>query len=92
MNEQVAEYEITCTHSDTHHKPDDPQTSDLHSVPIPTLMKLVEPSSNKASEDNFTFDPTAALAYLRQVKATFLEQPEVYHRFLDIMKIFQNQE
>lgn len=32
-----------------------------------------------------------ALSYLDQVKVRFVEQPEVYNRFLDIMKDFKSQ-
>jgi hypothetical protein len=32
-----------------------------------------------------------ALSYLDQVKVQFVEQPDVYNRFLDIMKDFKSQ-
>ncbi|CAO3666625.1 unnamed protein product [Rhizopus stolonifer] len=32
-----------------------------------------------------------ALSYLDQVKVKFSDQPEVYNRFLDIMKEFKSQ-
>ena len=32
-----------------------------------------------------------ALSYLDQVKQKFADQPEVYNRFLDIMKEFKSQ-
>ena len=32
-----------------------------------------------------------ALSYLDSVKAQFAEQPEVYNKFLDIMKDFKSQ-
>lgn len=32
-----------------------------------------------------------ALSYLDQVKVQFSEQPDVYNRFLDIMKDFKSQ-
>ena len=32
-----------------------------------------------------------ALSYLDQVKVRFVEQPDVYNRFLDIMKDFKSQ-
>lgn len=32
-----------------------------------------------------------ALSYLDQVKVRFVDQPEVYNRFLDIMKDFKSQ-
>jgi len=35
--------------------------------------------------------PQDALSYLDQVKVQFSEQPDVYNRFLDIMKDFKSQ-
>lgn len=35
--------------------------------------------------------PQDALSYLDQVKVQFVEQPDVYNRFLDIMKDFKSQ-
>ncbi len=35
---------------------------------------------------------TDALSYLDSVKLEFAEQPEVYNKFLDIMKDFRTQE
>lgn len=35
--------------------------------------------------------PQDALSYLDQVKVQFHEQPDVYNRFLDIMKDFKSQ-
>jgi len=32
-----------------------------------------------------------ALSYLEQVKSQFKDQPEIYNRFLDIMKEFKSQ-
>ena len=32
-----------------------------------------------------------ALSYLDQVKVQFVDQPDVYNRFLDIMKDFKSQ-
>lgn len=32
-----------------------------------------------------------ALSYLEQVKSQFKDQPEIYNRFLDIMKDFKSQ-
>lgn len=32
-----------------------------------------------------------ALSYLDQVKVRFVDQPDVYNRFLDIMKDFKSQ-
>ncbi|KAJ5591904.1 uncharacterized protein N7459_002273 [Penicillium hispanicum] len=38
-----------------------------------------------------TFDIQDALSYLDQVKVRFVDQPDVYNRFLDIMKDFKSQ-
>ena len=35
--------------------------------------------------------PQDALSYLDQVKVQFADQPDVYNRFLDIMKDFKSQ-
>jgi histone deacetylase complex regulatory component SIN3 len=35
--------------------------------------------------------PKDALSYLDQVKVQFADQPDVYNRFLDIMKDFKSQ-
>ncbi len=35
--------------------------------------------------------PQDALSYLDQVKVQFHEQPDVYNKFLDIMKDFKSQ-
>jgi len=39
----------------------------------------------------FFLSPQDALSYLDQVKVQFHEQPDVYNRFLDIMKDFKSQ-
>lgn len=38
-----------------------------------------------------TYCPQDALSYLDQVKVQFADQPDVYNRFLDIMKDFKSQ-
>jgi paired amphipathic helix protein Sin3a len=38
-----------------------------------------------------TYRPKDALSYLDQVKVQFADQPDVYNRFLDIMKDFKSQ-
>lgn len=35
--------------------------------------------------------PQDALTYLDQVKVKFVDQPDVYNKFLDIMKDFKSQ-
>lgn len=39
----------------------------------------------------FGFTLQDALSYLDQVKVRFVDQPDVYNRFLDIMKDFKSQ-
>lgn len=41
--------------------------------------------------DNRALNVKDALSYLDQVKLQFNDQPEVYNRFLDIMKEFKSQ-
>jgi len=45
------------------------------------------------SQEQFTDIPffQDALSYLDQVKVQFVDQPDVYNRFLDIMKDFKSQ-
>lgn len=39
----------------------------------------------------FFLSPQDALTYLDQVKVKFVDQPDVYNKFLDIMKDFKSQ-
>lgn len=50
-------------------------------------------ASERLSRDAFADDRTQqdALSYLDQVKVQFSDQPDVYNRFLDIMKDFKSQ-
>lgn len=51
-----------------------------------------ETSPNDAEDlENRQLDVTDALGYLDRVKAQFLDQSDVYNRFLDIMKDFKSQ-
>jgi len=44
------------------------------------------------SDPNYrTLNVNDALSYLEQVKAQFKDHPEIYNRFLDIMKDFKSQ-
>lgn len=49
------------------------------------------PNSTNASNGYRPLNVKDALTYLDQVKVKFSEQPEVYNRFLDIMKEFKSQ-
>jgi len=51
------------------------------------------PISRSANSQAFldTNGPQDALSYLDQVKVQFSDQPDVYNRFLDIMKDFKSQ-
>jgi paired amphipathic helix protein Sin3a len=55
------------------------------SHPIGPAASLGEPSANSG------FVVQDALSYLDQVKVRFSDQPDVYNRFLDIMKDFKSQ-
>ncbi|KAJ7157187.1 paired amphipathic helix [Mycena filopes] len=48
-------------------------------------------ASNSASPEATVLNITDALSYLDAVKSQYHDQPEVYERFLDIMKQFKNQ-
>lgn len=52
------------------------------------ILHVRFPACNCAYADDFCQD---ALSYLDQVKVQFADQPDVYNRFLDIMKDFKSQ-
>ena len=58
--------------------------------PLPRLYELpaAQPDMSSAYKPLNVKD---ALSYLDQVKQKFADQPEVYNRFLDIMKEFKSQ-
>jgi paired amphipathic helix protein Sin3a len=50
------------------------------------------PSSDSLASNGYRpLNVKDALTYLDQVKVKFADQPEVYNRFLDIMKEFKSQ-
>lgn len=58
----------------------------------PTSDSPVGPSGAQASPDvGRALNVTDALSYLDAVKVQFNDKPEVYNRFLDIMKDFKSQ-
>lgn len=59
--------------------PDPPPSEEVHWAAL-TLMRL----HAEAREQD-------ALSYLDQVKYQFQDQPDVYNKFLDIMKDFKSQ-
>lgn len=69
------------------------EASDIRSSPPPPLS----PSGNKqpatSSQPNGyrPLNVKDALTYLDQVKIQFSDQPEIYNKFLDIMKDFKSQ-
>lgn len=70
------------------------KTSDV----LPRLYELAPPAGSSsappASAELTGYKPLNvkdALSYLEQVKQRFADQPEVYNRFLDIMKEFKSQ-
>lgn len=52
---------------------------------------LQRPSIPPSSAQMLTTGTQDALSYLDQVKVQFVDQPDVYNRFLDIMKDFKSQ-
>jgi paired amphipathic helix protein Sin3a len=62
-----------------------PQSSSLHPQPADSLP------TNPSSDAGRALNVTDALSYLDAVKVQFHEKPEVYNRFLDIMKDFKSQ-
>lgn len=57
------------------------------STPRPTDS----PALHRTPESGRPLNVTDALSYLDAVKVQFSEKPEVYNRFLDIMKDFKSQ-
>lgn len=47
--------------------------------------------ANECREPLLIYISQDALSYLDQVKVRFVDQPDVYNRFLDIMKDFKSQ-
>ena len=65
------------------------------SLPLPVIPPVQPPPENVSSSVAPNARPLNvkdALSYLDQVKYEFSAQPEVYNRFLDIMKDFKSQE
>ncbi|KAJ5765740.1 hypothetical protein N7520_005299 [Penicillium odoratum] len=69
---------------------------------VAALAQGQQPILNASLHDSQGFDPLSlqiltpfviqdALSYLDQVKVRFVDQPDVYNRFLDIMKDFKSQ-
>ena len=54
----------------------------------PLLVALGRSHTDMLTQDSRVQD---ALTYLDQVKVQFHDQPDVYNRFLDIMKDFKSQ-
>ena len=53
--------------------------------------RIVAPGYGDHSLTPYSFVIQDALSYLDQVKVRFVDQPDVYNRFLDIMKDFKSQ-
>ncbi|KAF8624979.1 hypothetical protein AX15_005613 [Amanita polypyramis BW_CC] len=75
-------------------RPQSPMTVEDFEVAEPLPQRSTRPSS--VDPQNYThlnrpLNVTDALSYLDAVKAQFHEQPDVYNRFLDIMKEFKNE-
>ncbi|CAO3660548.1 unnamed protein product [Rhizopus stolonifer] len=52
---------------------------------------MISQSTIKQNEEHRPLNVKDALTYLDKVKAKFSSQPDVYNRFLDIMKEFKTQ-
>ena len=57
----------------------------------PALGHPLSSSSPEHSASDRPLNVSDALSYLDSVKAQFAKQPEVYNKFLDIMKDFKSQ-
>jgi paired amphipathic helix protein Sin3a len=63
-----------------------------HPPPPPTINTASAAASQAANSNGYRpLNVKDALTYLDQVKVKFADQPEVYNRFLDIMKEFKSQ-
>ena len=58
---------------------------------VPASHPLSASSPNQSGGGDGQLNVSDALSYLDSVKAQFSEQPEVYNKFLDIMKDFKSQ-
>jgi hypothetical protein len=71
------------------------QTTPLEVVPkpyeLPSAPSNPNPPPQVESQHYKPLNVKDALSYLDQVKQKFSDQPEVYNRFLDIMKEFKSQ-
>jgi paired amphipathic helix protein Sin3a len=66
-------------------------------TPIPAAlengnMNVTSGPSQRSPESSRPLNVTDALSYLDAVKNQFQERPEVYNKFLDIMKDFKSQQ
>ena len=71
-----------------------PSTGVSQTQQNPQTMNNKTPSESSVSSSSSQSKPLNvkdALSYLDQVKQQFSQQPEVYNRFLDIMKEFKSQ-
>lgn len=69
------------------------ETSDIRTSPPPPLSPSGNKQSTASSQPNGyrPLNVKDALTYLDQVKIQFSDQPEIYNKFLDIMKDFKSQ-
>lgn len=71
---------------------DTPTVHTAMSRPINSTPRPIEPTPAQRSPDNSRpLNVTDALSYLDAVKVQFQDKPEVYNKFLDIMKDFKGQ-
>ncbi|KAJ7603117.1 histone deacetylase complex, SIN3 component [Roridomyces roridus] len=68
-----------------------PHSPPLRALPMATSSQSKAASPPRNSPEQRPLNVTDALSYLDAVKNQFQDQPEVYNRFLDIMKDFKSQ-
>ncbi|KAJ3415607.1 Transcriptional regulatory protein sin3 [Chytridiales sp. JEL 0842] len=81
-------------HIQGHSAPPPPQQQHVAAPPPQMQPAAVPPLNQPRSEQDGNYRPLNvkdALSYLDQVKLQFQDQPDVYNRFLDIMKDFKSQ-
>jgi paired amphipathic helix protein Sin3a len=77
-------------------RPPTSPSASSHSAVLPSSSSSAAPPSSASSQQQQAagyrpLNVRDALSYLDQVKVKFSDQPDVYNRFLDIMKDFKSQ-
>lgn len=74
-----------------HHKQDLQNAQEVNQQDQSAKADVVQAAQRAADASYRPLNVKDALAYLDQVKVQFYEKPDVYNRFLDIMKDFKSQ-